>query len=476
MKKLYLFLILITIGITHMFAQNCSDCYPITKAFRIGTGTGASGQNSFVGGNESFVTGNNAFVFGDHSNVDGLNGIALGSNANVDSANGIAIGNNVRASAANSYVFGMGASSSAFLTNSIPNSLMFGVTHKPSLTILQPPGADRGYLGIGTTEPTEMAHVVGTLLIERTAETASRLQFRHLHNTDKGIPPDDPPLLYAYPYYWDIYSDYKGLKFNTVVNDTINTQNMFISRGGSVGIGIATPLAKLHVDNNILAEGNITTFNKLVLATNHNSTSDRWEISRTDNGLNYAYNSGMLSQNILFVGNDGFVGVGQTNPSATLDVNGLFKAADATITGLLTAKTLNAQNATIEGTLSADELSAGSATIDGTLSANLLSAPNAKISNLLCAKEIRVSRSGLPCWPDYVFNKEYKLPTLNELEQFIAENQHLPNIPSAAEVVENGFELGEMNALLLQKVEELTLYIIQLEKRLSAVENKKGGE
>jgi len=69
-------------------------------------------------------------------------------------------------------------------------------------------------------------------------------------------------------------------------------------------------------------------------------------------------------------------------------------------------------------------------------------------------------------------SKDYKLLPLNELEEFINEKQHLPNVPSAAEVEENGVNVGEMNAILLQKVEELTLYIIQIEKRLSDLESK----
>ncbi|PXY46484.1 autotransporter outer membrane beta-barrel domain-containing protein [Flavobacterium hydrophilum] len=70
-------------------------------------------------------------------------------------------------------------------------------------------------------------------------------------------------------------------------------------------------------------------------------------------------------------------------------------------------------------------------------------------------------------WPDFVFKKEYNLPTLSEVEQHIKENGHLQNIPSASEVSENGILLGEMNAKLLQKIEELTLYIIQQEKRFN---------
>ena len=75
------------------------------------------------------------------------------------------------------------------------------------------------------------------------------------------------------------------------------------------------------------------------------------------------------------------------------------------------------------------------------------------------AKEIKVETT---YWPDYVFIKEYKLPSLEEVQKHIDQNGHLINIPSAKEIEENGLELGEMNRLLLEKIEELTLYIIQL--------------
>ena len=64
-------------------------------------------------------------------------------------------------------------------------------------------------------------------------------------------------------------------------------------------------------------------------------------------------------------------------------------------------------------------------------------------------------------WPDFVFLKDYKLPTLNEVKAYIDKNQHLPDMPSADEVHANGLDLGEMNRLLLKKVEELTLYLIE---------------
>lgn len=67
-------------------------------------------------------------------------------------------------------------------------------------------------------------------------------------------------------------------------------------------------------------------------------------------------------------------------------------------------------------------------------------------------------------WSDFVFNDDYDLPTLQEVEKHIREKGHLKNIPSAKEVEENGIQLGEMNAKLLPKIEELTLYILDIKK------------
>jgi hypothetical protein len=72
-------------------------------------------------------------------------------------------------------------------------------------------------------------------------------------------------------------------------------------------------------------------------------------------------------------------------------------------------------------------------------------------------------------WPDFVFKNDYKRMPLNELSLYIEQNGHLPNVPTAEEVSENGVNVGEMNAILLQKVEELTLEIIELNKKVEAL-------
>ncbi len=81
------------------------------------------------------------------------------------------------------------------------------------------------------------------------------------------------------------------------------------------------------------------------------------------------------------------------------------------------------------------------------------------------ARSVKVTTAS---WADYVFAPSYALMSLPETEAYIKENQHLPNIPSAAEVKENGFHLEEMDAKLLAKIEELTLHLIAQEKRLAA--------
>jgi hypothetical protein len=81
-------------------------------------------------------------------------------------------------------------------------------------------------------------------------------------------------------------------------------------------------------------------------------------------------------------------------------------------------------------------------------------------------KEVEVTLSGLP---DFVFNNDYKLRSLYDVENFINLNKHLPDVPSATEVETNGMNLGNMNATLLQKVEELTLYMIDLKKENDAL-------
>ncbi len=86
------------------------------------------------------------------------------------------------------------------------------------------------------------------------------------------------------------------------------------------------------------------------------------------------------------------------------------------------------------------------------------------------AREVQVITTSP--WPDYVFEHTYKMPSLRELQNYISINKHLPEIPSAEEVKTDGHKLGEMDVLLLKKVEELTLYIIDLQKQVDSIKKE----
>lgn len=75
-------------------------------------------------------------------------------------------------------------------------------------------------------------------------------------------------------------------------------------------------------------------------------------------------------------------------------------------------------------------------------------------------------------WADYVFNKDYKLMSLKNVEDYIKDNGHLPEVPSTEDAIKNGIELKNMNILLLKKIEELTLHLIEQNKRIEELESK----
>lgn len=90
----------------------------------------------------------------------------------------------------------------------------------------------------------------------------------------------------------------------------------------------------------------------------------------------------------------------------------------------------------------------------------------------ILTERVKVAISTSLDWMDIVFEDEYELLPLDDLNLFIKENKHLPNVPSADEMVENGLDVAKMDALLLQKIEELTLYVIDLNQQVQALQKE----
>ena len=176
---------------------------------------------------------------------------------------------------------------------------------------------------------------------------------------------------------------------------------------------------------------------------------------------------------------EGKVGIGTNSPQTELDVRGIIKSNDGAGNTLFLAsgtsgsyiRSFGNQNFSLRDTGGTSKfnfnLTSGDANFDGTLGVADVSVPTGyklAVGGKIITEEVKVKLQS--SWPDYVFKKEYKLLSVEEVEEYIKKNGHLPKMPSAKEVAKGGFLLGEMNKKLLEKIEELTLYTIDQEKKL----------
>lgn len=91
------------------------------------------------------------------------------------------------------------------------------------------------------------------------------------------------------------------------------------------------------------------------------------------------------------------------------------------------------------------------------------------VNGKIGARDLQIEATS---WSDYVFAEEYRLPPLQEVERYVREHKHLADVPSEQEVKEKGYSVGDMDVVLLKKVEELTLYIIEQQKQIDALKKK----
>jgi cytoskeletal protein CcmA (bactofilin family) len=264
--------------------------------------------------------------------------------------------------------------------------------------------------------------------------------------------------------------------------------NSLIIEGPNGGLEIATN-GNILMEKNLEVGGSLSAksanINGALTANsaeiNGKITANSAEINGTIKATIANIMGGLTANSAKINGNVNIYGAITANSA---EINGKIKANSAEINGALTANSadidgeLSANSATIKGELTANSATiptlTGNTKVNGILTANVLKAPSAEIKGKIKAQEIEVTLNAKD-WPDFVFENDYTLMNLQEVEQYIKENKHLPAVPSAAEVEENGINLGEMNAILIQKVEELTLYILDLQKQIDELKQTKGG-
>jgi len=298
-------------------------------------------------------------------------------------------------------------------------------------------GKTSGFIGVNTNTPRQMLHVKGgNILISRTADISNKA----LGSTNGSILFGDETSQ-TYPYgswgieYVNDSTQGHGLNFWKTWDQNGGGLNNVVflceekDYKGYVGIGTNHPKQKLHViDGNILISRSTTTSTAPGSACGSmmfgNVVGDghplsKWAIGYCcdddgNGGLNFwrPYNSqtGVLNYAIYIDDKNGYVGINTKCPTSRLSVDGTIRAKEVIVT------------------------------LDG--------------------------------WCDYVFHPDYKLTGLYELEAYVKNNHHLPGVPTESEVLENGARLGEMNAILLEKVEELTLYVIELQKQIDELKRQ----
>jgi len=284
-------------------------------------------------------------------------------------------------------------------------------------------------------------------------------------------------------YRWRVDQNFEMFLTNSAGQDIVEIgQDQVYFNSGNVGFGTQSPATRLHaVGENIEFRLTGGTYNAIRMLDG--GTGDPGYIKVLYHG---AIDSSIGAYDTYFAANGGNVGVGTANPSSKLEVNGntlvqgnlsvagqyittggyleLVHSGDAdskvsiysNYSGLEGGMQITNRN----GDLSFQHNANGGTTFLG---------GNTTIQGNLEASKVKVTATPGSV-PDYVFQPNYKLKTLNELEAFIKANSHLPNIPNASEIETNGQDVGEMQLKLLEKIEELTLYTIEQEKRLMVLD------
>lgn len=311
-------------------------------------------------------------------------------------------------------------------------------------------GLGRGYfsdnVGLGTTSPDARLEIEHNssganpqLLLYESGDDFARLNLKNSNSSS----------------YWTI----AGFTSTTNASERLHFYNsttgniLSITGNGNVGIGISSPVSPLQITDAAVSLGMGGSL-VIGLTTSANIAFDADEIQARKNGAADFVNLNPLGGTVT-INNSGTTGPQGSLRIGNIDGNNVQYRGDeiqAMNDGLTSELRLNPS---------------GSPVYIGT-SGILLNPEKLNVCGSIKATEIRVEAS----WCDYVFDKNYKLMPLQQVSDYIKKYRHLPNIPTAAQVESNGLQLGDMSRRMMEKIEELTIYIIQLHDQIQLLELK----
>lgn len=409
----------------------------------IGKDNNALGNYSFAGGRNSTSNGAQSFAFGFSASASGMVSTAIGYNTEASEIYSMALGTYLKASKPYSYVFGIGKSGTP-LESPDEYTISFGVnSNKPTMILTKAKGNSfTGSVGIGNiTTPQAKLHIVSD------------------NDEDAGIilQPTNPNKNTSFIQFVD----------NTnVISVKTNDKMDFKANRFRFGNGNGT---KITLQNGFKGGGSAIFSNAYLVGATY---------MREDQGSSYAieFKNDALRirtavnqiprgteitnwKDALFLTTNGKVGIGSTETFLINKNDEEFILVSPRRTVMESSQiNINAQShITLQGKVGVNAIN--------NTSEYALAVNGGIITTEVFIQEVDV-------WHDDVFNDDYKLIPLGDLQKFINANHHLPEVPSEAEVTERGYDMGEMQGLLLKKIEELTLYILQQEERITELENE----
>jgi hypothetical protein len=431
---------------------NASSGLSTTTQYRnIAIGNGAATEGVYNTALGAFATisagpggpgGNGSIAIGGSTQVSHAASIVLGYQTSSTAQNQVVIGSAVNGSQANDVIFGMGAKSvnAGFFDGVSLRTTDADGTNVPGTDLQLKPGrgtgsAFGGDLRFATANAGAAGSTLGTYTERMKIKANGQIGLFGLQ-TDNALNKvlvsdangylsyrDATSLMPTITAGWNLTgntgtnaaTNFIGTTDNQdLVIKTSNTEQLRVQSGGNVGIGITTPREKLDVGGSIIAGGNQSAY--LMMGTNGNN-SPFIQSNQNPIVMNVASTNALTITTSSVGGNIvGAVGIG-TNGSPIP----------------------NEYRLAVAGNIIAEKLTV----------------------------KLRAN------WPDFVFEDDFRLKSLSEIEKYIKVNKHLPGVPSAKQIAKDGVDVGANQAVLLQKIEELTLYIIEQNKKIEQLEKDK---
>lgn len=322
-----------------------------------------------------------------------------------------------------------------------------------------------GRVGIGTTNPTAELQVNGVGIFYAPGSATGQIALTS--------PAGQPGIIFASNapdnFRADIARHSTGLLFGVGASAASVSSRMFIHNNGYVGIGTNTPSHKLHVMDRAKFDGAAA---GLVIEA---GTAD-WFVGRNASNLRFYHGGfdwvtmkpgGVFDVRQSFSTGNGTVFIKPQNTSN--------EGGEVQLLGAANYATWNIDNYAGNFRIFSNGAERLRIHSTGKISIGTNSIPgNHKlyVNGSIMSTRVKVAVLGSPDWADYVFDESYELKSLEEVDQHIKEHKHLPDVPSTAEMMESGNDLGKTDALLLSKIEELFLHSIEMNEEMKELKER----